>query len=417
MNQTEAYAVFSELCEQIEKESKKKGRCKKLQLDKTLPPYEVLQNVDTTTFEPNTNCTKENGGSKPTGQPAGGLHQISANHAIGTLPDKRVHPQVTHIHPSIVLLPKKVRVTKDMRFMQHCVAAAAAQLLTPQQTSALKEVGMQRIFAALRAPVHVNFQFKDYIAKLLGADPGKLQKLSSNLEAQCPDLTVVEELHNSFKQWEEQPGVCSLMAVCIAAAACKEGTSWPLGHLLLLPNGEEVYACHVGAETPKLLFLVDCKQLHYPLVTVVSATAYNTGIQLGTLPRWGHSCWKIRSGHKDSDFVVEQRDGQWIINIGTWHTQVQGCPTCLLCNVGHLAECPWHRGTASITDANFPNVVHMMCDKDDNTSVIHLRFFGSSSGRRKFLDLSCMYSAANFELGQAISSLPFLCCTFCFYPL
>ena len=107
--------------------------------------------------------------------------------------------------------------------------------------------------------MHVNFQFKDYITKLLGADPGKLQKVSSNPEAQCPDLAAVEELHNSFKRWEQQPGVCSLMAVCIAAAACKAGTSWPLGHLLLLPDGEEVYACHVGAEKPKLLFLMDCK--------------------------------------------------------------------------------------------------------------------------------------------------------------
>ena len=61
-----------------------------------------------------------------------------------------------------------------MRFAQHCVAAAS-QLLTPQQTSALKNAGMQRIFAALRAPVHVNFQFKDYITKLLGADPGRFR--------------------------------------------------------------------------------------------------------------------------------------------------------------------------------------------------------------------------------------------------
>ena len=267
-----------------------------------------------------TKCTKKNGSSKSTGQPAIGLHQSSANH--GTLPDKKVHPQVSHIHPSTVLLPKKVRVTKDMRFTQHCIAAAS-QLLTPQQTSALKEAGMQRIFAALRAPVHVNFQFKGYIAKLLGADPGKLQKMSSNPEAQCPDLAVVEELHNSFKRWEQQPGVCSLMAVCIAAAACKVGTSWPLGHLLLLPNGEEVYACHVGAETPKLIFLVDCKQCQYPLVTVVSATAYNTGLQLGTLPRWGHSCWKIRGGHHDSDFVVEHgHSARW----PTLHSRHVGHP-------------------------------------------------------------------------------------------
>ena len=80
----------------------------------------------------------------------------------------------------------------------------------------------------------------------------------------------------------------------------------------------------------KLLFLVDCKQLQYPLVTAVAATAYNTGIQLGTLPRWGRSCWKIRGGLNDPDFVFEQRDGQWIVNIGTWHTQMQGCPMCLL---------------------------------------------------------------------------------------
>ena len=51
-----------------------------------------------------------------------------------------------------------------MRFAQHCNA------------------GMQRIFAALR-PVHVNFQCKDYTTKLLGADPGRLQKMSSNPEA------------------------------------------------------------------------------------------------------------------------------------------------------------------------------------------------------------------------------------------
>ena len=51
MNQTEAHVVFSEFCEQIEKEFKKRGRCKKLQLDKTLPPYEALQNASATTSE------------------------------------------------------------------------------------------------------------------------------------------------------------------------------------------------------------------------------------------------------------------------------------------------------------------------------------------------------------------------------
>ena len=68
-----------------------------------------------------------------------------------------------------------------MRFAQQCVAAAS-QMLTLQQTGALKNAGMQNIFAALRAPVQVNFQFKDYTAKLIEVDPGKLQEISSNSE-------------------------------------------------------------------------------------------------------------------------------------------------------------------------------------------------------------------------------------------
>ena len=368
MNQVEAYAVFSKLCEQIEKEATKR-QCKKLQLDKTLPPYEVLHDTCEAASQVKNKDIKNNGSVKP-GQPGLGLHQRSFSK--GAASEKNVLPQVSQIHPSVVLLPKKVKVTKETRFAQHCVAAAS-QLLTPQQTSALKNAGMQRVFAALRAPVHVNFQFKDYITKLLGADPGRLQKMSSNPEAQCPDLAVVEELHNSFKLWEQKPGVCSLMAVCIAAAACKAGTSWPLGHLLLLPNGAEVHACHVGAEKPKLLFLVDCKQCEYPLVTVVAATVDSTGIQLGTLPLWGQSCWKIRGGHYDPDFVIEQRDCQWIMNIGTWRTQTQGCPTCQLCKVGHLAECPWHKSPGHIEESTSLRVAHMICEKDDNNSVVYLR--------------------------------------------
>ena len=374
MNQTEAHMVFSSLCEQIEEVAKKKGCSKKLQLDKTLPPYEVLPVEGATVMEQNTNHAKVKGGGNSTGQPARGFYQISANGAKRFSPHGKVNPQITHIHPSPVLLPRKVKVTKDMRFAHHCIAAAA-QLLTPRQTLALKEVGMERVFAAVRAPVHINFQFKEYVAKLLGADPDKLQQFSSSREAQCPDLAVIEELHSAFKRWEKQPGACSLMAVCLAASACKAGTSWPLGHLLLLPNGEDVYACYVGAQTPRLLFLVDCKQVQYPLVTVVAATTSNSGIPLGALPRWGCSCWKIRGGQNDSDFVLEQRDGHWIVNIGSWHTEMHECPLCGLCKVGHVAVCPWHGLTDPAGDTRTPNVVHLICTKDDSTSIIHLQGF------------------------------------------
>ena len=43
---------FLELCEQIEKEAEKR-QCKKLQLDKTLPPHEVLENTYAATSVPN----------------------------------------------------------------------------------------------------------------------------------------------------------------------------------------------------------------------------------------------------------------------------------------------------------------------------------------------------------------------------
>ena len=68
---------------------------------------------------------------------------------------------------------------------------------------------------------------------------------------------------------------------------------------------------------------------------------------------------------------------------------------------------PWHRGPGPVTDSNSLKVVHMICEK--HFCYPFSRRFGSSSGRRKFLDFSCVYSAANFEIGQAMSSFPILC--------
>ena len=130
---------FQSYVNKLKKNPGKKVEARSFILTRHFPPYEVLQNVGTTTAEPSTKCSMMNGGGKPTGQPAIGLHQSSVYH--GTFPNQRAHPQISHIHPSTVLLPKKVKVTKDTRFTQHCIAAAS-QLLTPQQTSALKDAGM-----------------------------------------------------------------------------------------------------------------------------------------------------------------------------------------------------------------------------------------------------------------------------------
>ena len=75
MNQTEAYTVFAELCDQIEKEAKKR-RYSKLQLDKTLPSYESLNDSSAVAPVLGTERTS-NGGPGKTGQPASGLHQKS----------------------------------------------------------------------------------------------------------------------------------------------------------------------------------------------------------------------------------------------------------------------------------------------------------------------------------------------------
>ena len=91
MNQAEAYAVFSELCGQIEKEAKKR-QCKKLQLDKTLPPYEVLENTYEATSVPKSKHVRNHENNKP-GQPDLGLHQRSFSH--GTVSEKKVLPQIS----------------------------------------------------------------------------------------------------------------------------------------------------------------------------------------------------------------------------------------------------------------------------------------------------------------------------------
>ena len=163
------------------------------------------------------------------------------------------------------------------------------------------------------------------------------------------------------------------MSVCLAATQCKDRSSWQLGHVLLLPLGEEVHACYIGADNPQLLFLVDCRQVKCPQITVAAATAYKSGLNLGTTPRWACSRWKFPNEPHDPDFVVEQRDGQWIINIDTWHTACERCPICLLKEIGQSIACPWHPDVNQPSAESMPKVVHLVCEKENNTSVIHLR--------------------------------------------
>ena len=292
--------------------------------------------------------------------------------------------------------------------LKHKVVAAASQLLTPQQTSALKNAGMQRVFAALRAPVHVNFQFKDYITKLLGADPGRLQKMSSNpkLNAQIFQLlkshTILLNCGSKNLEFAVswQSALQQLHARQVHLGRLDTCSCSPMVLRYMPAMSEQRNRNYFSlwivssVNTPWL-------QLWQPLWTAL-------GFNLVHFLCGGHSCWKIRGGHYDPDFVIEQRDCQWIMNIGTWHTQTQGCPTCQLCKVGHLAECPWHRGPGLIEDSTSLRVAHMICEKDDNNSVVYLRgvLDHLPEGENFWLFHVCTQQPANFEIGQAMSSFP-----------
>ena len=155
-----------------------------------LPPYEVLENTYAATSVPNSKFARNHENDKP-GQPDSELHQRSFSHRA--VSEKKVLPQVSQI---TLFHGAATKEGQGYQANEVCTALrqAASQMLTLQQTGALKNAGMQSIFAALRAPVHVNFQFKDCIAKLIGVDPGKLQEISSNPEAQCLDLHNIQFL-------------------------------------------------------------------------------------------------------------------------------------------------------------------------------------------------------------------------------
>ena len=74
----------------------------------------------------------------------------------------------------------------------------------------------------------------------------------------------------------------------------------------------------------------------------------------------------------DSDFVVEQQDCQWILNIGSWHTQTRECPTCQLCQIDHI-KMSMAQGVLPCLD--FYSAQDCPSEKDDNISVVRLRGF------------------------------------------
>ena len=330
--QSEAFQVFSSLCDKVEAEAMRTTRKGKLTIDRTLPPFQVVSCV-------------------PQQQPA---HEVS------------VQQQVL---PPLLGSSPKIRVTKAERRVQQCIDAALHKL-EEKQCVALKEKGLGRLFDGLRAPRFISFHFADYAESLIGEDLSRLRQFACRFPQQSPSLQTIEELKRAFTLWERQPTLCTTMAVLIAGVNLKKESSWPLGHVVLLPGQDASQLCYIGEDTPKMLLLVNAARPQTPETFVVEATAFPGALRFGQLLGACQSAWPYSRVPADSEFHVELRDGQAILNIGGYHCQQEGCLTCFLTNCAQLPQCPWHAPQDTNEDRLPLSFSHFICTKDPSTSIV-----------------------------------------------
>ena len=330
--QSEAFQVFSSLCDKVEAEAMRTTRKGKLTIDRTLPPFQVVSCV-------------------PQQQPA---HEVS------------VQQQVL---PPLLGSSPKIRVTKAERRVQQCIDAALHKL-EEKQCVALKEKGLGRLFDGLRAPRFISFHFADYAESLIGEDLSRLRQFACRFPQQSPSLQTIEELKRAFTLWERQPTLCTTMAVLIAGVNLKKESSWPLGHVVLLPGQDASQLCYIGEDTPKMFLLVNAARPQTPETFVVEATAFPGALRFGQLLGACQSAWPYSQVPADSEFHVELRDGQAILNIGGYHCQQEGCLTCFLTNCAQLPQCPWHAPQDTNEDRLPLSFSHFICTKDPSTSIV-----------------------------------------------
>ncbi len=280
--QAGAFHIFAELCDQVEKEAKSKFRKDVINIDRTLPSVQPLGQAGTNL----TACALGSGpGSRVTGSTdvsRGSGAQLAVRCPVAI-------PQSPVIHPPLLGGCLKVRVTKRDRYIHHCVEAASHKL--EGQFRALQSVGL--VFDGLRAAVNIPFHFDEYAAHIIGEEPSRSRQLAVQRFTQCPNLRSIEALRVAFQKWVDQPSLCTLMTIFLAATACKEGSFWPLGHVLLLPGLEGTNVYYVGTAKPKLLFLVNACRPHAPEVYVAAATAYSGSVPLGIVPICCQLAWSM----------------------------------------------------------------------------------------------------------------------------
>ena len=331
-DQSEAFKIFAALCDRVEEEAKTRLRKEALNIDRTIPPFQSTESGETARSS---------------------SHAAIEEHSV---------------LPPIMVGYRKVRVTKTERRIQHCVDAALHKL-EERQCAVLRSVGMERIFDGLRAACCIPFHFNDYAACIIGEEPSKLRQFAMRLPLQCPSLQLIGMLRTAFCKWEAHPCLCTLVSTLLAGTACKDDSSWPLGHVLLLPGSGYKSVCYIGAAAPKFLLMVNAAR---PPVYVVEAIAYRHTIQLGRLPIACQKSWLSKQLRPDTEFNIEYRDGQGVLNAGAYHCQQEGCLSCFLTECLQLAYCPWHLSSSCAEVPNSQRVIHFFCTKNPGDSTVDL---------------------------------------------
>ena len=139
-----------------------------------------------------------------------------------------------------------------------------------------------------------------------------------------------------------------------------------------IPGQATNSVCYLGDATPKLLLLVNAARPQAPEIYVVEATAYRDALQLKHLPVACQLTWPEVQLRPDTEFNVELRDGQGILNVGSFHCQQEGCLTCFLAECLQLAFCPWHLAPSIVKEQGPLSVAHYLCTKNLGTSTIEL---------------------------------------------
>ena len=182
----------------------------------------------------------------------------------------------------------------------------------------------------------------------------------------------------------------------------KKDSSWPVGHVVLLPGKATNSVCYLGDAAPKLLLLVDAARPQAPEIYVVEATAHRNALQLEHLPVVCQLTWPEFQLRPDTEFNVELRDGQEILNVGSFHCQQEGCLTCFLAECLQLAFCPWHLAPSIAGEQGPLSVAHYLCTKNLGTSTIELvGQLTETTSASSFHLFSCVHERTDPSVGSS----------------